>query len=216
VKSVFFIYVKNAIFLNFKYHGVEVIRRQNIEDVAVATSALLSGMSHKEDPTRRMACTIYILLLLTAVRRTEGVLFRSVFKAPLNRNMASQKSMRAFFQTTKSSENLPNKKSRSDEPLVSAERSISHFASAGPSLGGREEGDAEMCYCPPGLTDERWKSILSKEFSKAYFKSLMAFVDEESAKFSVYPPKEQIFSAFNLCSFDQIKVRFLSSVVASI
>jgi hypothetical protein len=114
----------------------------------VATSALLSGLSHKEDSTRRMACTIYILLLLTAVRRTEGLLFRSVFKAPLNRNMASQKSMRAFFQTTKSSENPPNKKSRSDEPVASAKRSISHFASAGPSLGGREEDDAEICSCP--------------------------------------------------------------------
>jgi hypothetical protein len=161
-----------------------------------------------------MACTLYILLLLTVVRRTEGLLFRSVFKAPLKRNMASQKSMRAFFQTTKSSENPPNKKSRSDELVISAERSTSHSASSVSSSGGQEEDDADMC--PAGLTDERWKSILSKEFSKAYFKSLMVFVDEESAKFSVYPPKDQIFSAFNLCSFDQIKVRFLSYVVASV
>lgn len=154
-----------------------------------------------------MACTFCILLLLTSARRTEGLPFRSVFKTPLDRNMASQKSMRAFFQTTKSSENMPNKKPRNDELIVSAEKTALHSASAEPSLGGREEDNADMSYCPPGLTDERWKSILSKEFSKAYFKSLTAFVEDESSKFNVYPPKEQIFSAFNLCPFDQIKVR---------
>lgn len=162
-----------------------------------------------------MACAFCILLLLSTVRRREGLTSRSVLKAPLQRNMASQKSMRAFFQTTKASENAPNKKSRNDEtePVV---KSTSHSASVGPSLGGREEDDTDTCSCPNGLTDERWKSILSKEFSKAYFKNLMAFIDEESVKFSVYPPKEQMFSAFNLCSFDQIKVRFLSSDLVSV
>lgn len=157
-----------------------------------------------------MACKFYALLLLTALTRTEGLLFHSVLRAPLNRNMASQKSMRAFFQTSKSSENIPNKKSRTDEPEASTEKSTSLSATTGSLPAGREVDDVDTSSCPPGLTDDRWKSILSKEFSKAYFKSLMEFVDQESAKFSVYPPKEQIFSAFNLCSFDQIKVRRLS------
>lgn len=161
-----------------------------------------------------MASAFCILLLLSTARGTVGLPSRSVLKAPLHRIMASQKSMRAFFQTTKASDNAPNKKSRNDE-TESATKSTAHSASVGPSLGCREEDDTDTCSCPNGLTDERWKSILSKEFSKAYFKNLMVFVDEESAKFNVYPPKEQIFSAFNLCSFDQIKVRFLSSVLVS-
>ena len=54
-----------------------------------------------------------------------------------------------------------------------------------------------------------WKLLLEEEFAKPYYKSLTEFTSQESSKFSVYPPEEQIFSAFNLCPFDKIKVRNL-------
>ena len=48
--------------------------------------------------------------------------------------------------------------------------------------------------------------MLSEEFSKTYFKELMQFVDGEYQSKTVYPPKEAVFSAFNRCPFDAVKV----------
>lgn len=51
-----------------------------------------------------------------------------------------------------------------------------------------------------------WKSILSKEFEKPYFKQLMEFVKTEYESTECFPPSEQIFSAFNHTPFNEVKV----------
>ncbi len=51
-----------------------------------------------------------------------------------------------------------------------------------------------------------WKKKLSNEFEKAYFKSLTDFVKQEYRQNTCYPPGNQVFSAFDLCPFDQLKV----------
>jgi uracil-DNA glycosylase len=51
-----------------------------------------------------------------------------------------------------------------------------------------------------------WNTLLQDEFSKTYFKSLITFVDNEYRSEVCYPPKEDIFSAFKLCTFDNLKV----------
>ena len=51
-----------------------------------------------------------------------------------------------------------------------------------------------------------WKKILNEEFNKSYFKELSHFVEEAYTKSECYPPKEQIFEAFNSCTFDDMKV----------
>ena len=51
-----------------------------------------------------------------------------------------------------------------------------------------------------------WEERLSTEIGKNYFKKLELFLDREYLSKKIYPPKEQIFTAFNACSFDQIKV----------
>lgn len=51
-----------------------------------------------------------------------------------------------------------------------------------------------------------WQSILSDEIQKPYFKDLMKMVDEEYQNYICFPPKELIFSAFDCCSFDDLKV----------
>ncbi|MFV8369813.1 uracil-DNA glycosylase [Flavobacterium sp. LB2R40] len=51
-----------------------------------------------------------------------------------------------------------------------------------------------------------WQSILSEEIQKPYFKDLMETVNEEYKNHLCYPPQELIFSAFNYCSFKDIKV----------
>ena len=51
-----------------------------------------------------------------------------------------------------------------------------------------------------------WKIILQEEFQKEYFSSLKDFLIEEKKTYVVYPKLEDIFSAFNKCSFDATKV----------
>lgn len=51
-----------------------------------------------------------------------------------------------------------------------------------------------------------WKNRLKSEFESEYFKKLTDFVDSEYASTTVYPPEKLIFSAFNLCPFDKVKV----------
>jgi uracil-DNA glycosylase len=51
-----------------------------------------------------------------------------------------------------------------------------------------------------------WKSLLNEEISQPYFIELMNSVEEEYSKNTCYPPKELIFSAFDYCSFVNLKV----------
>ena len=53
---------------------------------------------------------------------------------------------------------------------------------------------------------ESWKPILEPLFKKAYFKELTHFVDEEYKSHQCFPKEEDIFAAFNYCSFDDLKV----------
>ena len=51
-----------------------------------------------------------------------------------------------------------------------------------------------------------WKKPLTAEFEKPYFKELAKFVKEEYSKNTCYPKGSQIFSAFDYCAFDDLKV----------
>ena len=51
-----------------------------------------------------------------------------------------------------------------------------------------------------------WKSHLSAEFEKPYFKELIDFVKTEYSEAVVYPPGKEIFRAFDKCDFSQVKV----------
>jgi len=51
-----------------------------------------------------------------------------------------------------------------------------------------------------------WKSYLSSEFEKPYFKQLIEFVKDEYQNQTVYPPGKEIFRTFDSCSLDQVKV----------
>lgn len=53
---------------------------------------------------------------------------------------------------------------------------------------------------------ESWKQILADEFQSDYFSKLKDFLTEEKQKFDIYPPGNQIFSAFNLTPFNEVKV----------
>ena len=51
-----------------------------------------------------------------------------------------------------------------------------------------------------------WNETLKEEFGKPYFQDLIAFVKEEFHYHTCYPPENQIFSAFDHCPLDQLKV----------
>lgn len=51
-----------------------------------------------------------------------------------------------------------------------------------------------------------WKAVLKDEFSKPYFEKLNTFVSKEYNQFTCYPPKNEIFAAFNHCSLENLKV----------
>lgn len=53
---------------------------------------------------------------------------------------------------------------------------------------------------------ESWKEKLSEEFKKEYFQDLISFVRDEYSKGTVYPPGPEIFSAFDNCPFNNVKV----------
>lgn len=54
-----------------------------------------------------------------------------------------------------------------------------------------------------------WEKALSKEFKKPYYLKLYNTVRSEYSKTTVYPPSEEIFTAFNLTNINDVKVLIL-------
>jgi len=54
-----------------------------------------------------------------------------------------------------------------------------------------------------------WKEKLEEEFGQPYFKELTDFVREEYKKSTIYPEPKNIFRAFDLAPFDEVKVVIL-------
>lgn len=54
--------------------------------------------------------------------------------------------------------------------------------------------------------EKSWLKILNNEFSQEYFHNLSHFVKEQYKKKKCYPPGKLIFSAFDNCSLNDLKV----------
>lgn len=64
----------------------------------------------------------------------------------------------------------------------------------------------ETVICPFEI-EAGWKKVLDKELYEAYMLHLAAFLETERAgNTPIYPPKELVFNAFNLTSFEKVKV----------
>jgi uracil-DNA glycosylase len=57
--------------------------------------------------------------------------------------------------------------------------------------------------------NESWKNLLIDEFNLPYFYSLREFLIEEKKQYAVFPPGNQIFSAFEFTPVDEVKVVIL-------
>jgi uracil-DNA glycosylase len=53
---------------------------------------------------------------------------------------------------------------------------------------------------------DSWINISQSEFEKPYFKELASFVASEYENHLCFPKEEDIFAAFDFCSFDDLKV----------
>ena len=57
--------------------------------------------------------------------------------------------------------------------------------------------------------EEKWLKAINEEFKKDYFINLKSFLLEERKQFTVYPPGNRFFAAFDFTPFDQVKVVIL-------
>jgi len=57
--------------------------------------------------------------------------------------------------------------------------------------------------------EESWKETLTNEFGSQYFALLKEFLVREKSKYTVYPPGQLIFNAFQLTPFDRVRVVIL-------
>lgn len=54
-----------------------------------------------------------------------------------------------------------------------------------------------------------WKEQIGSEVEKPYFQELADFLREERAQHTVFPAKDQVFTAFKVTPFDQVRVLIL-------
>lgn len=54
-----------------------------------------------------------------------------------------------------------------------------------------------------------WQSFFKQEEQQSYYKELMNFLDEEYQTKTIYPARENLFSCFTLCPYENVKVVIL-------
>jgi uracil-DNA glycosylase len=59
------------------------------------------------------------------------------------------------------------------------------------------------------LLPDSWQTVLAEEFDQPYFKNLQNFIAEERKYKIIYPPEEDVFSAFQLTPLEQVNVLIL-------
>lgn len=53
-----------------------------------------------------------------------------------------------------------------------------------------------------------WQELIDLESNKDYFVKLSSFVNDERAKYNVYPSSSNVFNALTLCPLDKITLYF--------
>ncbi len=56
---------------------------------------------------------------------------------------------------------------------------------------------------------ESWQAVVGEEFEKPYFQQLREFVDQERSQHTVFPSEDDLFSAFRLTPYDEVKALLL-------
>ncbi len=56
---------------------------------------------------------------------------------------------------------------------------------------------------------EEWRNVLQEEFEASYFSQLKDFLVEEKRRYTIYPPGDRIFAAFDRTPFSKVRVVIL-------
>jgi uracil-DNA glycosylase len=115
--------------------------------------------------------------------------------------MASKRDITSFFKP-----NGPSKKAKSSssENSLPAEEP-SKETTASPAAQIVTTANPNLSFIPS--LPESWQSVLGKEESKPYYRSLDNFLQKEvGSNKKIYPPKEEIFTALSMCPFDEVRV----------
>src|ERR1700681_4784190 len=56
---------------------------------------------------------------------------------------------------------------------------------------------------------QTWQESLASEIAQPYFQKLAAFVDEERANYTIFPPESHVFAALKTTPYEQVKVLLL-------
>lgn len=59
------------------------------------------------------------------------------------------------------------------------------------------------------MITDKWDNLLKEEYQKEYFKNLIEKVNNEYKTKTIFPPKDEIFNAFKLTEYNNIKVVIL-------
>ncbi|PKM58106.1 MAG: uracil-DNA glycosylase [Firmicutes bacterium HGW-Firmicutes-3] len=59
------------------------------------------------------------------------------------------------------------------------------------------------------IQNRQWATLLEDEFEKAYYKKMWSILEDAYNHETIYPPKSQVFSAFETTDYDQVKVVIL-------
>lgn len=94
--------------------------------------------------------------------------------------------------------------SSSKKKPAPAKKAAAPAKKAAPASNGAAEAPSLRNMLPAD-----WQAALADEFAKPYFRQLEKFVAAERASQTVYPPPEDMFSAFKATPFDSVKVLLL-------
>lgn len=54
-----------------------------------------------------------------------------------------------------------------------------------------------------------WEELFKEEQQKAYYKKMMLFLDKEYQTKTIYPPRRQLFTCFEVCPYESVRVVIL-------
>ncbi|MES2528135.1 MAG: uracil-DNA glycosylase [Bdellovibrionota bacterium] len=54
-----------------------------------------------------------------------------------------------------------------------------------------------------------WSKLIEEESTKPYFRELQSFLKSERKKYDIFPPEKEVFTAFDLTPFENVKVVIL-------
>lgn len=139
--------------------------------------------------------------------RMKGI---KTFFTPVGKPSSSEKdestpsSKRAKISHNKATTELESHGSVVTDP--SAGTSIEEMSIPSSTQPASDDATPIVNWTPMDTMEATWRQRLVKEYNKPYFQRLVQFLATEARSQTIYPPTDQIFTALNLCPYDQVKV----------